>query len=754
MNINEVEFESEMSQSYVSYAMSVITGRALPDMRDGLKPVQRRVIYATSQLTKPDTPHRKCARIVGDTMGKYHPHGDSSIYEALVNLAQEWKASPTLIDSHGNFGAEDGSGAAAMRYTEARISEYTEKACLRDLKYTKDTFVPNFENTEQEPTALPFLVPNLLVNGSVGIAVGMATNIPTHNLGEVIDATALYLEKNGEVTTDELLEVMPGPDFATGGLINASKEALREAYETGLYKIKVRGKVEIRDLGYGRRSICVTEIPYTMIGSTEKFMYAVADLCRSKEYRVLERVDDIADRSSKTEMCIAIDVKRGTTDADIDEILNILYKKTGLEDTYGINMNCLHNGKAGVRSLKAILRHYTDFKKEVYHSKYQQLLAEQEKILEVKQGLREAVDVIDLIIEILRGAKNKADARECLMRGDTSKIKFRFKGSEADAKELHFTEKQTDAILSMQLSQLIGLEIKALEKDISNANKLIRQYSELLSSPKKMCTQMINDMLEIKKQFATPRKTVIHHFGEVVIKKEDALPEDVAVLIDRFYYIKVIDRALYDKNIELIKSEYRLVSLCQTTDRLAIFSSDNQMHVMKVSELIKQIDKKNPKKVKAKLSDKGIQIFESFDIPKDSDILFVDSIENFSKEKLLMVFSNGRAKRVDGAVFDVSRKNTQFAKEDFKVVSISIVRDGEQVVAYTQNGFFIRTNVEDISIQGKMAAGVSLMKLQGDEIVYATSGTTSDNFSYQKKEYPFTRVKLSGRDVKGIKLRF
>lgn len=754
-NISEVDYCSEMSDKYLSYSMSVILERALPSVQDGLKPVQRRVLYASSQLTKSDTPHRKSARIVGDTMGRFHPHGDSSIYEALVNLAQDWKATPTLIDSHGNFGAEDGSGAAAMRYTEARVSEYTEKACLKDLKYMKDTFIPNFENTESEPTVLPFLVPNILVNGSVGIAVGMATNIPTHNLGEVIDATTLYLEKDGDVTTDELLEIMPGPDFATGGCINASYETLLNIYETGLGKIKVRGKVDIRDLGYGKRSICIVEIPYTMIGGIEKFMYQVATLCRSKDYRILDKIDDISDRSSKSEICIALDLKRGTTDEEIEQILSILYKKTILEDTYGVNLNCLHgDGKVGVLSLKEIFKQYTDFKKDVYNTKYSQLLTEQEKILEVKQGLREAVDIIDLIIEILRGSKSKADAKNCLMNGNIDKIKFRFKGSEEDAKKLHFTERQTDAILSMQLSQLIGLELKSLEKDISAAESLIRKYSGLLSSPKKMCTQMIEDMQEVRNKFATPRRTVIQNFGEVEIKQEEATPEPVAVLIDRFYYIKVIDRALYDKNIEEISNTYRKVILCQNTERLALFTSDNQMHMLKVSDLVKQIDKKNPKKVKAKLSDKGIQIFECFDIPKDCDILFADSIENFASQKLFMMFGNGYAKRVDGSAFDVSRKNTQFAKEDLRVVSICVADDNEQIVAYTKNGYFIRTAIENISVQGKMAGGVRVLRIQDDEVEYAVSGSVSSSFSYQGNEYPFTRVKLSNRDNKGIKLRF
>lgn len=753
--ITKVAYESEFSRAYVSYAMSVITSRALPDVRDGLKPVQRRVIYASSQLTKSNSPHRKCARIVGDTMGKYHPHGDASIYDALVNMAQEWKLNLPLIDPHGNFGAEDGSGAAAMRYTEARISEFTEDAGLSDLKYVKDTFVPNFEETEKEPSVLPFIVPNILVSGTLGIAVGMATNIPPHNLSEVIDATTLYLEKDGDVSVEELLEVMPGPDFPTGAYINASKDTLINAYKTGFEKIKVRGKVEIRDLGYGRRSICLTEIPYTMIGSTSKFMNTVAELLRSRQYPVLDKIDDIADRSSNTEICIAIDVKRGTTDEQIEEIINVLLKKSNLEETYGINMNCLDKDNvASVMSLPRILECFTAFKNEIYTKKYTQLLDEQNGILEVKQGLLEAVDCIDLIIEILRGSKNKADAKECLMTGSTAKIKFKFKGSEADARLLHFTERQTDAILSMQLSQLIGLEITALKKEISSAEKKIKTYSGLLKSPKLMKQKMIDDMIEIKEKFGTPRKTIIRDFGEVSIKEAEAVPEDVAVLIDRFFYAKVVDRAIYDKNKEQIESEYRHVVLCQNLDRLVIFSNDNMAHTVKVSEIIKQIGKKNPKKVKMKLSDKGIQIFEMFDMSNDAELLYVDSVENIIDKKLIMVYASGRAKRLEGSLFDVSKKNTQAAKDDARIVYVGIAEDNEQIVAYTKNGMFVRTAVSGISFQGKTASGVSLIKLEkDDELIYATTGKPDSQFSYQEKDFPFTRVKLSNRDVKGIKLR-
>ncbi len=758
--LQEVEFESEMGQSYVDYAMSVITDRALPDVRDGLKPVQRRVIYATSQLTRSNTPHRKCARIVGDTMGKYHPHGDASIYEALVNLAQDWKLNVPLIDPHGNFGAEDGSGAAAMRYTEARIAEYTESVCMNDLKYFKDEFIPNFDETETEPTVLPFQVPNMLISGAKGIAVGMATNIPPHNLGEVIDATILYIRNHGEVSTEDLLEVMPGPDFPTGGYINASKELLLETYETGLGKLRVRGKIDVRDAGYGRKSICLTEIPYTMIGSTYQFMQTVAELCRKKEYAVLEKIDDVADRSNQDETCFAIDVKRGTTDEQIDEIIDILMKKTGLEETYGVNINCLNKGTAEVMGIKRILKLYIEFKTQLYNKKYTKLLKEQQDILEVKSGLAEAVDCIDLIIEILRGSKKKADAKACLMHGDTSNITFRFKGSQADAQQLCFTERQTDAILAMQLSQLIGLELEALKKEIKDAERKIKEYTGLLGSSKKMDEKMIQDMEEIKSKYATPRKTEIQDFGEVKLKKVEVVKQDVAVLIDRFFYIKVVDKSVYDKNLEQIQKEYRCYAEMSTTDRIAVFTDENQMYMVKVSDLIKQISKKNTAKkgkavsVGGKLSDKGIQIFECCGMNHDANILFMDSIERMRDKTLLFIFANGKAKRVDGAEFDVTRKVSQAAKASEAIAHISVVEEGDQVVVKSNNGYYVRTDVDEISIQGKGASGLGLIRLAKDDYVdYAATGHVSGSFTIGEEEYPFTRIKHTNRNVSGTKLR-
>lgn len=755
--IVNVDYNDEIGQSYIDYALSVITDRALPDVRDGLKPVQRRILYTLSDLTKSNQPHRKCARIVGDAMGKYHPHGDSSIYEGLVNMAQNWKLEIPLVDPHGNFGAVDGSGAAAMRYTEARISAYTEDACMKDLQYFKDSFVPNFDGTETEPTFLPFQIPNLLVSGSTGIAVGMATNIPTHNLGEVIDALSAYM-RDPLISVEDLLEIMPGPDFATGGIINASKEELVSIYETGLGKLKVRGKVEIRELGYGRKSICVTEIPTTMIGSTVNFLDNVANLVRNRE---LPAVVDIADRGDKNGECLCIDVKKGTSDEEIQNIINILYKKAGLEDTFGVNINCINNGRPEVMGLKRIFELYSEFKKGLYQTKYTKLLASEEETKEIKSGLIEAVDCIDLIIEILRGAKNTQDAKSCLMNGDTSKIKFRYEGSEMDARELHFTEKQADAILAMRLQRLIGLEVLALKKELAEAEKNIKRYTALLKDPKKMLEKMIEDMEEIKAKHDVPRRTHIEKYAEVKLKAPEQIAKDVAVLLDRFFYIKVIDDSVYSKNEEQIKKDYRHSLVCSNTDRIAIFTDTGNMHVVKVSDIIKQQAKKNTAKGKkdaggllGKLSDKGIQIFDFCNMEGSENIPYMCSLEKILDKMLIFANSNGMAKRVEGAQFDVTRKMISFGKNDESFVLIDSCEDNDFVVCKSKDGYYLRVAVEEIPTRGRGAGGVKLMGLsEGDELAEAYAGSIKDSFMQGEQEVSFVKIKPGKRGTKGIKMR-
>ena len=475
-NIIRTEYSEIMQKSYIDYAMSVIVARALPDVRDGLKPVQRRTLYDMYELgIRYDRPYRKCARIVGDTMGKYHPHGDSSIYESLVVMAQEFKKGQTLVDGHGNFGSIEGDGAAAMRYTEARLEKITQEVYLADLDKNVVDFVPNFDETEKEPAVLPVKVPNLLLNGADGIAVGMATSIPPHNLNEVIDGVIAYMKDN-TITTKDLMKYIKGPDFPTGGIV-VNKDDLPSIYESGSGKIKLRGRVEVEKGKAGRTLLVITEIPYTMIGANiGKFLNDVAALVETKK---TTDIVDISNQSSKEGIRIVLELKKG---ADVENLTNMLYKKTRLEDTFGVNMLAVADGRPEILSLKQVIEYHVDFQFEVATRKYQTLLAKEREKQEIQEGLIKACDVIDLIIEILRGSKNREQVKNCLVSGITEGIRFKTKTSERQAKKLQFTERQAAAILDMRLYKHIGLEDKALMAEHEKKKKKNACYEDILNN--------------------------------------------------------------------------------------------------------------------------------------------------------------------------------------------------------------------------------------------------------------------------------
>ena len=508
--IIRTEYSDVMKKSYIDYAMSVIIARALPDVRDGLKPVQRRTLYDMHELgILYDRPYRKCARIVGDTMGKYHPHGDSSIYEALVVMAQDFKKGMTLVDGHGNFGSIEGDGAAAMRYTEARLGQLTQEVFLSDLDKDIVDFVPNFDETEKEPSVLPVRIPNLLVNGAEGIAVGMATSIPTHNLGEVIDAVKAYM-KNDYISTKQLMRYVKGPDFPTGGIV-INKDELPDIYESGTGKIKLRGKVEIEEMKGGRKRLVITEIPYTMIGAgIGKFLNDVIGLVESKK---TSDITDVSNQSSKEGIRIVIELKKG---ADVENLTNMLYKKTRLEDTFGVNMLAVANGRPETMGLKQIIEHHVDFQFELATRKYKTLLKKEQDKKEIQEGLIKACDVIDLIIEILRGSQSVKDAKECLTKGVTENIKFKSGISRKMAAMLRFTERQATAILEMRLYRLIGLEIEALVKEHEETLKNIARYEDILNNYDSMAEVIIQDLDKIKEEFGRKRRTVIENGEEAV----------------------------------------------------------------------------------------------------------------------------------------------------------------------------------------------------------------------------------------------
>ena len=553
-NIVKTEYSELMQKSYIDYSMSVITARALPDVRDGLKPVQRRVLYAMDQLgLNYDKPHRKSARIVGDAMGKYHPHGDSSIYETLVVMSQDFKKGMALVDGHGNFGSIEGDGAAAMRYTEAKLKKFTQDVYLADLDKDVVDFIPNFDETEKEPAVLPVRVPNLLVNGADGIAVGMTTNIPTHNLGEVIDAVCAYMD-NVNITTQELMQYCPGPDFPTGGLV-VNKSELPAIYETGTGKIKLRGKVvfEPAQKRGEKDKLVITEIPYTMIGANiGKFISDVVELIESKK---ATDIVDISNESSKEGIRIVLELKKN---ADVENLKNLLYKKTKLEDTFGVNMLAIVDGRPETLGIKKIIEHHINFQYEIATRKYTTLLNKELANKEIKEGLIRACDIIDLIIEILRGSSNLKMAKECLMTGNAEGIKFKSEASKKQASQLDFTERQASAILEMRLYKLIGLEILALQKEYDEACKKIARYEKILGSRKEMAKVIKEDLMKIKKEYAVDRRTVIEDGKEAVFIEKKVPEQEVMFIMDRFGYAKTIDMAAYERNKEAVHNEYKL----------------------------------------------------------------------------------------------------------------------------------------------------------------------------------------------------
>ena len=740
--IIRTEYSDLMKKSYIDYAMSVIVARALPDVRDGLKPVQRRTLYDMYELgIRYDKPYRKCARIVGDTMGKYHPHGDSSIYEALVVMAQEFKKGMVLVDGHGNFGSIEGDGAAAMRYTEARLAKITQEAYLADLDKDIIDFVPNFDETEKEPAVLPVRLPNLLVNGAEGIAVGMATSIPTHNLGEVVDAVKAYM-KNDEITTKQLMRYIKGPDFPTGGIV-VNKDDLLNIYETGAGKIKIRGKVDVEELKGGKKRIVISEIPYTMIGAgIGKFLNDVCNLVESKK---TNDIVDISNQSSKEGIRIVIDVKR---DADVENLINMLYKKTRLEDTFGVNMLAVAEGRPETLGLKRIIEHHVDFQFELATRKYNTLLKKELDRKEIQEGLIKACDVIDLIIEILRGSTSVKDAKVCLVSGITDNIKFKSKISQKMASMLRFTERQASAILEMRLYKLIGLEIEALQKEHEETLANITKYEDILNNYDSMADVIIADLDAIKKEFAVKRKTVIENAEEAVFEEKKIEEQEVVFLMDRFGYAKTVDVAVYERNKEAADQENKYIVHCMNSGKLCLFTADGKMHQVKVLDL-----------PYGKFRDKGqpIDNVSNYDSTKEEIVFLCDDRQLFYT-KFLFTTKQGMIKKVEGSEFQVSKRTiaaTKLQPED-ALASVCIVNDSQNVVLMTAGGYALRFTAEEGSDKKKGAVGVRGIRLQKkDEVeaVFVFEEGTEQKVVFHEKEITLNRLKLAKRDGAGTKIR-
>lgn len=740
--IIRTEYSELMKKSYIDYAMSVIIARALPDVRDGLKPVQRRTLYDMYELgIRYDKPYRKCARIVGDTMGKYHPHGDSSIYDALVVMAQDFKKGQILVDGHGNFGSIEGDGAAAMRYTEARLTKFTQEVCLSDLDKNVIDFGPNFDETEKEPVVLPMRVPNLLVNGAEGIAVGMATSIPTHNLCEVIDGVKAYMKNDG-VTTRQLMKYIKGPDFPTGGIV-VNKDDLLNIYETGQGKIKLRGKVEVEDLKGGKKQLVITEIPYTMIGAgIGKFLN---DVCNLVETKKTTDIVDISNQSSKEGIRIVIELKRG---ADVENLKNMLYKKTRLEDTFGVNMLAVANGRPETLGLKQIIEHHVDFQFELATRKYTTLLEREQEKSEVQEGLIKAYDVIDLIIEILRGSKSVKDARACLVEGKTENIRFKSSISKKMAAMLRFTERQATAILEMRLYRLIGLEIEALQKEHEQTLNNIARYEDILNNYDSMAEVIMEELDSYKKEFGRKRRTVVENAEEAVFEEKKVEEQEVVFLMDRFGYAKTVDTAVYERNKEAADSENKYIVHCMNTGKLCIFTDTGKMHQVKVLDL-----------PYGKFREKGTPIDNvSNYTSSEEEIVMICDAEQMRFAKLLFATAQGMIKRVDGKEFQVAKRTIVATKlqEDDRLVSVKVVNETQNLVLQTRNGYFLRFPAADVPEKKKAAVGVRGIRLQKkDELehTYLFEEGTETKVTYGEKTVTLNRLKAAKRDGVGNKTR-
>ncbi len=738
-NLIQLDFAEEMKTSFRDYAVSVIVDRALPDVRDGLKPVQRRILYAMTELgLDPKKPHRKSARIVGDTMGKYHPHGDSSIYDALVHMSEDYSLSIPLIDGHGNFGSLDGDPAAAMRYTEARLSEGA-MTMLDHLEKGLVDFVPNFDNSEKEPTVLPAMLPNLLINGTTGIAVGMVTNIPPHNPGEVIDGAIAFID-NPDISLEELMTYIPGPDFPTGGMIT-NAEVLPALYATGEGKLKVRAKAHIENGDYGKKNIVITEIPYTSAGNKTRLVETIVDLMKDK---VFEEINDVRDESSK-DVRIVIEVKK---DRDADNLLNGLYKKTGLEDTYSVNMLAVKDQQPIVFNLKSMLAEFVEFQEILYTKEYQHMLAKANDRLEIVGGLIRATDIIDLIIEILRGSTSVKQAKGCLMTGDTTDIKFKSEASKKQASTLDFSERQADAILAMPLSKLIGLELMKLHEESDTLLKNIETYKKVLGSMRELHKVIKKQLQEFRKKFDQPRRTEISQVATFNYVVEEKI-EDIYVLIDKFGYTKSCEASVIAKQGEEVLKDFPNTVKMKNTDKLCVFTAEGNMYQVKASA----IPKGRPK-------DKGVLIHTLCKVGKE-DIIAYMCFEDLFESQLLFVTKSGYIKLVSGIEFDTNRSVVTTTKlEDGDLVvgltqlsAMDVLSCTQKVILYTNAGLSLGFPLEEVPELKKVSRGVKAISLdKNDFVAYATSvGPYDEFFTYRGKEYSAKKVRNRKRGAKGQK---
>lgn len=695
--IVSVDINEEMKQCYIDYAMSVIVARALPDVRDGLKPVQRRILYSMSEMNlEPNKPYKKSARITGDTMGKYHPHGDSSIYAAMVRMAQNFSMRYMLVDGHGNFGSIDGYGAAAARYTEARMSKVSA-AMLADIEKDTVDFVPNYDETEKEPVVLPARIPNLLINGSSGIAVGMATNIPPHNLGEVIDGLTVMIDNkiNGKETdVEELMEYIKGPDFPTGATI-LGKSGIRAAYRTGRGKILVRSTAEIQPMGNGREKIVVTEIPYMV--NKLRLIEKIAELVKEKR---VDGISDLYDASAGDDIQIIIELKK---DANANVILNQLYKYTQLQESFGAIMIALVNGKPAVLNLQQMLSEYLKHQEEVVTRRTKFNLDKAEKRAHILEGLRIAISNIDEVIRIIRTSYD--NAKERLME------------------RFGLSEIQAQAILEMQLRRLQGLEHEKIDAEYKDLQEKIAYYKSLLADEAKLLGVIRDEMQDIKNKYADPRRTqLVANPGEIDV--EDLIDEETCVFtLSNLNYVKRTPLMTYKsqnrggrgivgmqtRDEDFVKDLF----LCSTHDTILFFTDHGRVYRLKGYEV-----------PEAGRTARGMAIVNLLGIAPDESVTAVIPVKEFREDRyLVMLTKQGLIKKTDMASYSNIRKGGLIAinlREDDSLISVMTTEGEDEILAATRNGMGIRFSEKDVRPMGRTATGVKAISLrEGDYLVSA-----------------------------------
>ncbi len=739
--IQEVDLQKKMEESYIEYAMSVIASRALPDVRDGLKPVQRRILYSMIELNNgPDKPHRKCARIVGDTMGKYHPHSDSSIYGALVNMAQDWSTRYPLVDGHGNFGSVDGDGAAAMRYTEARLSKISMEM-LADINKNTIDFAPNFDGTEKEPTVLPSRYPNLLVNGTSGIAVGMATNIPPHNLREIVNAVVKIIdnqiEEQRETTIDELLSIVKGPDFPTGATILGTR-GIEEAYRTGRGKIRVRAVTDIETLPNGKSQIIVTELPYMV--NKARLIEKIAELVRDKK---IDGITDISDHSNREGMRICITLRR---DANANVILNRLYKHTQMQDTFGVIMLALVGNTPKVMSLLEMLEHYLAHQEEVVTRRTQYDLNKAEARAHIVSGLLKALDVIDQIIKIIRSSKTRQEAKETLM--DT----------------FDFSEVQAQEIVNMRLYQLTGMERERLEKEFQELEIKIRELKAILSDRNLLLRVIRQEILAIAEKYGDDRRTAIG-YDEFDISMEDLIPkENTVIAMTKLGYIKrmTVDNFRSQnrggkgiKGMSTIDDDYIEELLMTTTHHyLMFFTSAGRVYRIKAYEI-----------PEASRTARGTAIINLLQLQPEEKITAVIPINEFKKGNyLFMATKNGLVKKTPIEDYENVRKTGLAAialREDDELIEVKFTDNKKDIILVTKFGQCIRFNETDVRSTGRVSMGVRGINLLEEDEVIGMQLTCQGDYLLIVSEKglgkrtsisEFTRQNRGGKGVKCYKI--